>query len=68
MLVENIKYTIYRDPLAFEFLSVGIATGCGWTAGVLFPVGEMFFSSQQRPDRLWEPIQLPIQCVPRPVG
>jgi hypothetical protein len=33
--------------------SVGTATG--WTAGVRFPARLRFFSSPQRPDRLWSP-------------
>jgi hypothetical protein len=30
----------------------------GWTAGLRFPVGARFFSSPQRPDRVWGPPNL----------
>jgi hypothetical protein len=33
--------------------SVVIVTGYGWTAGVRFLSGSRFFSSSQRPDRIW---------------
>jgi hypothetical protein len=35
--------------------SVGIVTATGWTVGVWIPAGARFFSSPERPDRLWGP-------------
>jgi hypothetical protein len=35
--------------------AIGITTAIGWTAEVRFLAGARFFSSSQRPDRLWGP-------------
>jgi hypothetical protein len=56
-----LNFTI-RTVKNIDFINIGAGIAqslcrlaTGWTAGVKFPAGTRFFSSQQRLDRLWGP-------------
>jgi hypothetical protein len=72
----NIDYLSHGSCLLFCLIlhllrsrcsAVGIVTSYGlddWGLGVRVPAGWRIFSSPNRPDRLWGPLQTPVQWVP----